>query len=348
MKKVTRILGLACLAGLLVFSACKKKETTSSVNVTIPHMTVATVDGERAYLDESYEFQWSGGDEICVYNLSDQYDQSTMQIFHNVTGAGPVATFSGPEVGAPMKYKYFYFYPTGMVSCDATELENGNRQTFYVAPTQQFESYWTENHEIMMADASQMPMAINTDNIHFNSRLNHMFGIGSITLKAKKNNHIQVASITITDNVFNLWGSASVRLHAVDTIQLWDAWQAYADGDDATFETAMATYIANPDGLGWMPNGDGGKSITLNCMHMEDGEYMGQELGQTPNKTEFNFLLRPLALSGGFTVDVVFNTPGMDDLHITSWNQPDRDYSIMPALINQWNYTKALTDPDHQ
>jgi hypothetical protein len=82
MKKVVRILGLACMAGLLVFTACKKKENTSSVNVTIPQMKVVNVDGERAYLNEDWEFTWNQNDEICVYNLSDQFDESTMQIFH--------------------------------------------------------------------------------------------------------------------------------------------------------------------------------------------------------------------------------------------------------------------------
>lgn len=340
MKKVVRILGLACMAGLLVFTACKKKENTSSVNVTIPQMKVVNVDGERAYLNEDYEFTWNQNDEICVYNLSDQFDESTMQIFHNTTGEAHSATFAGNDVGTRKHFGYFYFYPTTMASCDLEELANNNRQTFTVAPTQHFEAYWTENHEISQTDASQMPMAINTNDIHEHSQLRHMFGIAQITLKAKRNTVAEVASMTITDNVFNLWGSASVKLHEVDTLMLQQVWQEYYDGDDAAFAADYDSYIIQT--LGWLPNNDGGKSITMNCDILdEDGNPCGVILATTPNKTEFNFMLRPLALSQGFTIDVEFAN-GVEPLHIDRWANPDREYSIMPGIINCWNYTTAI------
>lgn len=340
MKKVVRILGLACMAGLLVFTACKKKENTSSVNVTIPQMKVVNLDGERAYLNESWEFTWNENDEICVYNLSDQFDESTMQIFHNVTGESHSATFTGNDVGNKKTYGYFYFYPTTMVSCNLEELANNNRQTFDVASTQHFEAYWTENHEISQVDASQMTMAINTDDIHEHSQLRHMFGIAQITLKAKRNTTAEVESVTITDNVFNLWGTASVKLHEVDTLMLQQVWQEYADGDEAAFAADYDSYIIQT--LGWLPNNDGGRSITMNCDILdEDGKPCGVVLATTPNKTEFNFMLRPLALSQGFTVDVVFKN-GLDPLHIGKWSQPNLDYTIMPGMINCWNYQTVI------
>lgn len=340
MKKVVRILGLACMAGLLVFTACKKKENTSSVNVTIPQMKVVTVDGERAYLNEDWEFTWNQNDEICVYNLSDEFDESTMQIFHNVTGEAHSATFTGQDVGNKKTFGYFYFYPTTMVSCDLEELASDNRQTFTVAPTQHFEAYWTENHEISQVDASQMPMAINTDDIHEHSQLRHMFGIAQITLKAKRNTVAEVASMTITDNVFNLWGSASVKLHEVDTLMLQQVWQEYADGDEAAYTADYASYIVGT--LGWQPGAIAGQSITMNCDILdEDGNPCGVILATTPNKTEFNFMLRPLALSQGFIVDVEFAN-GVEPLHIESWAQPNLGYTIMPGVINCWNYTTAI------
>lgn len=346
MKKVTRILGLASMAALLVFSACKKKETTSSFNLSIPPMTVNTVDGERAYIDEDWLFTWSGNDEVCVYNLSDQYDESTMQIFHNVTGFGPVATFQGPDVGTPKFYKYFYFYPTTMVSCDVDELATENRQTFNVPPTQNFQAYWTETHEIAMVDATSMPMAINTDNIHQNSRLNHMFGIATISLKAKRNQDIVVNSIVLTANEMNLWGTADLRLHAVDTNMLWQVWNEYVDADP-NFATDYDTYIIQT--LGWHSNNDGGNSITLNCIHPdEDGETMiGTQLANNAKDyTDFNFMLRPLALSKGFTVDIYFDPEHCpstgDHYQITSWNHEDLEFSIIPAKFNVWRYNQGF------
>lgn len=344
MKKVVRILGLACMAGLLVFTACKKKENTSSVNVTIPQMKVVTLDGERAYLNEDWEFTWNQNDEICVYNLSDQFDESTMQIFHNTTGESHSATFAGPEVGNKKTYGYFYFYPTTMASCDLEELANDNRQTFTVAPTQHFEAYWTENHEISQVDASQMPMAINTNDIHEHSQLRHMFGIAQFTLKGKRNTVVEVGSITLTDNHFNLWGSASLKLHEVDTLQLQQVWQEYVE-EDPNFAADYDSYIIQT--LGWLPNNDGGKSITLNCLNptVVDPEVIGENGGVVlktgNNKTEFNFMLRPLALACGFTLHIEFAN-GLPAMDIEKWNQPNLEYAIQPGIINQWQYNTAI------
>ena len=114
----------------------------------------------------------------------------------------------------------------------------------------------------------------------------------------------------------------------------------YYDGNDAAFAADYDSYIIQT--LGWLPNNDGGRSITMNCDILdEDGNPCGVILATTPNKTEFNFMLRPLALSQGFTIDVEFAN-GVEPLHIDRWANPDREYSIMPGIINCWNYTTAI------
>lgn len=351
MKKVTRLLGMACLAGMLVFTAsCKKTENTSSVNVNVPQMKVATVDGERAYINEDWEFMWRGGDEIYVYNLSDTYDESVVQVFENVNPLGTestLATFTGNEVGARKTYGYFYFYPTNMVSGDETELWEENRQTFYVEPIQQWECFDAVNpngtlRPLSQVDADQMPMAINTDDIHETAHLRHMFGICRITLKAKRGSEVRVTHLTVTDNAFNLWGHASVKLHEVDTLELQQVWQEYVDADP-NFAADYAQHIITE--LGWEPAGDGGNTLEMDCTTEPEGYVV---LATTPNLTAFNFMMRPLALSCGFDVDVEFvpgygeGTNGTNILHIDRWHNANLAYSIMPGMINVWNYPTSI------
>ena len=339
MKKVTRILGMACLAGMLVFTAsCKKDQENTSMNVTIPQMTAGHIEGERAYLNEDWEFRWNQNDEICVYNLSDEYDESTMQIFRNISGEGPTAYFAGPDVGAPKTYGYYYFYPTTMISGDLDELANENRQTVTVDQIQNWETYWTDNHEGSMVDASQMPMAIQSPRLDQNATLMHMFGMGVISLKAKRNTVAEVSTITITDNAFALWGTASLRMHDVDPEYLTQKLDEYADGDLSYEEL----YDLMQEQIGWLAGAnEGHNSIILNCMHLEDNEMVGQVVATTPNYTDFAFMLRPLALSAGFTVDVEFAN-GLEPLHIASWIAPNLDYAIRPAVYNTWKYSTAI------
>lgn len=336
MKKVTRVLGLMSMAGLLVFatSCNKNKDTNTSVNVAIPSMNVVSVDGERAYINEDCEFQWNQQDYIMVYNLADpaNADESVLTVFHNTTGEGPTANFAGSDVGAKLPCGYFYFYPTNMVSGDPTELMEDNRQTFTVSNTQNFQAFEAEGHSISLVDASQMPMAINTEDLHADATLKHIFGVAQICLKGKSGDLKTVESITITDNAFNLWGTASMKLHAVNTDELQALVDEYKAGD-ANYATHFAEYVIGE--LGYESNGQG-KSITLDCM--TNGT--GVTLLPAPYAAQFNFMLRPLALSQGFTVDVTFTD--REPLHIDRWAQPNLAYSIVPGIINTWNYPTVI------
>lgn len=338
MKKVTRVLGLMSMAGLLVFatSCNKNKETNSSVNVTMPSMNVATIDGERAYINEDGEFRWNNQDYIMVYNLADpaNADESVVSVFHNTTGTGPTANFAGSDVGAKLPCGYFYFYPTGMVSGDPAELMDENRQTFTVSATQNFQAWENpeNDYEISLVDASQMPMAINTEDLHADATLKHIFGIAQICLKGKNNDLRTVDHIVITDNEFNLWGTASMKLHAVNTDELQALVDEYKAGD-ANYATHFAQYVIGE--LGYESNGQG-KSITLDCM--TNGT--GVTLLPAPYEAQFNFMLRPLTLSKGFTVDVYFTD--REPLHIDRWSQPNLAYSIVPGVINSWHYPTVI------
>lgn len=365
MKKVVRLFGLACMAGLLAFTtSCKKKDNTqTSIKISMPHMTRNVMDGgERAYIDDEEFFQWNEEDNIMVYNLSDNFNESRCNVFSKVSGQGAYAQFAGTSVGAPMTYKYFYFYPINMVSGEENELKNDNRQTFTVSDVQYYEQYESEDHPVVsLVDGTAMPMAINTDDLSASATLLHMFGIAEICLKAKRNHNIMVKSVKIIDNKWNLHGTCSVKLHCVDTEKLWTAWNAYANNDMAAYEAAYQ-YISQPDGMNLGYEGHGqGKEITMDCMHFEDGEDepVGVYLynGSKQVYDSFFFMLRPLALSNGFQVVVEYVDNNGEDqtMTIDKWIDPDAyvatgtmqqptigTWSIMPSIINTFRYTIGI------
>lgn len=346
MKKVMRIMGLVCMAGLLAFTtSCKKKENTTSLNLTVPTMSVVSVDGERAYIDGDLHFQWNEEDYIYVYNLSDVNGESVVNVFENSTGAGPTATFHGSEMGAPKFYGYRYFYPTTMVSGDPDELDNNNRQTFTVDHMQQFEGYEIPGvHPASAVDVDQMAMAINTDDLHAYAQLKHIFGIADIRLKTASGKDTKVQKITITDNVYNLWGTASLKLHAVDMDQLNTLMAAYK-AQDPSFAAMYANYVVSEDGLGWLPgNNAGNTSIEMDCTV---GDPAGVALpAGFQQYQDFMFLLRPLALSQGFTVDVEYTTGGVAKTkQITSWGaqHPQKlQFCSEPGVIKMFTCTTSL------
>ena len=342
MKKVMRIMGLACMAGLLACTtSCKKKENSTSLNLTVPAMSVVSVDGERAYIDGDLHFQWNEEDYIYVYNLSNTYDESVVNLFENSSGAGTTATFHGSEMGSRKHFGYRYFYPTTMVSGDPDELADENRQTFMVDHVQQFEGYETETHPASAVDVDQMAMAINTDDLQAYAQLKHIFGIADIRLKTASGKDTKVQKITITDNAFALWGTASLRLHAVDMDKLNALMAAYKA--ETGYEALWASYVIGE--LGWMPGDNtGNNSIEMDCT-------MGDAAGVTlpagfQQYQDFMFLLRPLALSEGFTVDVEYTTGGVAKTkQITSWgaqNPSKRLFVSEPGVIKMFTCTTSL------
>lgn len=345
MKRVARFFGLFCMVGAVALTtSCKKKETNTSINVGAPQMTEVVMEGDRAYIDEGWRFMWHGGDEIMVYNLDTDASKSRMSVFHNTNPVGvatKLATFQGEDVGDPLNREYRYFYPINMVSKDLTELRNENRQTFTVSDTQDYYLF-EESDPYCMIDPLAMPMSINTNDLHEYAMLKHMFGVGRFLFKTARNQYVTVEQIELTDNFWNLTGTLSVKLHEVDTTQLWQLWNEYnGDVTAEPFATHFATYAVGR--MGYLPNPTG-KTITMNCTHasFDDPTQMeGIVLEAGRLSTEFNFVLRPLALSEGFTLKLT-GVYGDDmtpyELNIDRYAQPNLDYAIKPGIKNTWEY----------
>lgn len=347
MKRVIRILGLACMTGLLaIATSCKKENTkTTEIEVVIPGMS--NVDGERAYIDSEWQFCWLAGDQIMVYNL-DAPDTQTGQtasvcgVYQNTSGQVPRAKFSGPSLGKKLAKDYRYFYPVNMVQPDEASaaanmiaLGDENRQTFYVKPVQHYNYFDAPGHPKSRVDVSSMPMSIDTKNLKASATLQHMFGTADIQLLAATDADIVVNKVIIVDNVYHLWGNCTVKLHPVDmdvlTTMIEDEFIPGATSSNLSlYDASFASYVIGD--LGWTSqagvypgvpeaaNDSVMRTMVLDCVHTENGEQVGVTLNQIPNTpSEFCFMLRPLALSYGFKIYVEIE--GRQDLlYIDSWS----------------------------
>jgi hypothetical protein len=335
------------MAGLLVFTSCKKeKATTTEIEVVIPGMTCAD-EGERAYIDQDWNFSWLAGDQIMVYNLDTPAENGTTAsvcgVYHNTTGQAPRAKFSGPSLGKKMDEDYRYFYPVNIIQQDEAtaaqnmiNLGNENRQTFYVRPVQQFNDFDAPGHPASKVDVASMPMSIDTKNLKASARLLQIFGVADIQLRAGSQD-VVVDSIKLIDNVYNLWGNCSLKLHMVDTTELRQLLNEFKLGvamqNMTTFADHFASYVIGD--LGWTSqpgvcpgypaaaDDEAMRTLTLNCRHMVDGEEVGVTINSTnANNTDFCFLVRPMAMAHGFKV-LVYLHDRENPVEINDWIADD-------------------------
>jgi hypothetical protein len=303
------------MMGLLTFvsTSCKKNQENGEMTINVTMPTLETI-GERAYITQYGAFMWHENDFIRVYNLAAEANaiESTTNVFTKVgNNTAPSARFRGPSVGAKKAEGYRIFYPINMVKGTSEEVEmtlwNENRQIFTVADHQEFSSYEIpEVHHFSMVDPSAMPMAERMNKLTDNATLHHMFGVASFSLNAAVGTTVVVDSVVYEDLGFNITGDVSVKLHkvAVDNSQgtehnLNNVWAAY-NGMTPEFLAVLAEEL---DYLGWDPDENTlGTTITMDCRYEQDGELKGVTLGEYPYGTFFNFMLRPLAVSGGFNL----------------------------------------------
>lgn len=323
MKKVTRIIGAVCMVGLLVFvsTSCKKNQENGemTINVSIPGVET---EGDRAYINEYGLFMWHENDQVRVYNLDteDNAVNSKSAVYTKIGNVSTqIARFRGPSVGLKKAEGYRVIYPVNMIKGSSDEVEqtlcNENRQTFDVSDRQYFHSYDIPGiHHHSMVDPEAMLMAMKLNKLTDEANLHHMFGVAAFNLNAAVGTTVVVDSVVLQDNVFNIAGEVSAKLHrfALDDSQgvehnllyVWD--QFYSNYHGFTPEFVQDVLSPELEFLGWVPDESTlSHSITMDCIYEHaDGEVKGVTLGEYPSGSFFNFMLRPFALSQGFTFTV--------------------------------------------
>lgn len=332
MKKVTRIIGAICMMALLtvVSTSCKKDQDAAGTEVITAEVETFGVEGERAYIDpeDNYNFWWHPQDYVRVFNLSSVVneqgftDESTTSVFYkyNPTGVSKQARFRGPSVGSKKNLGYRLFYPTAMFKYKDAEdqltadLENGNRATFTVSTHQQFSSYEENGHILSFVDPDAMPLAIDPEKLNGTATFRHMFGVASFGFRAPNGQITVVDSVKLTDKALHITGDVTLKLDRVAVTNeamgaehnLLNVQDAFFDahGWNEPFISALAEEL---DWLDWCPSNTG-YSITMNCRYAkeEGAEPTGVQLMNVNSQTYtyFNFMLRPLALYNGFTIEL--------------------------------------------
>jgi len=341
MKKSFRLIGMMAMAGVLAFTtSCKKKEQSSAINVALPEVSVIDVDAERAYIDyaDGNKMKWNEGDQIMVFNLSNDYTQSIAHPFTAVLGSdGQALSYFESDGGYVMPNSFtqgfYYFYPAQKVmKVPGTDsyFAEGNRVYFNV-PNEQH--YWKNGNTPSM-DPTSLVMACKVHNLSDAATLQHIFGFANMRVKGTGDFAGKtVTSVTITSNTYHISGDISVKLPGVDPVQLQGLIDQCATATDQDAQTAywaaLNNYLNDPEVSYHSYNQ--GKTMTLNCITSETPN--GVALVEGTN--HFIFTLRPGSLIDGFNVR--FNFSDNTYVDIDKFNASNYTYCTKPATLKNFN-----------
>jgi hypothetical protein len=331
------------MLGLLTFvsTSCKKNQENGEMTVTVSLPSLDNV-GDRAYIATNGQFWWLENDYIRVYNLAEETNasQSKTSVFSKIGNeVAQSARFRGPSVGAKKAEGFRIFYPVNMIAGTTEEvnadLANENRQTFVVSDHQVFSSYTTGDHHYSMVDAYAMPMAEKMNKLTDAATLHHIFGVAAFNLNSGDEQGVVVDSVLYQDKGFNITGQVSMKLHKVATDDsqgenhnLNRVWEAY---EGFTPEYVANTLAPELEWLGYDPDYTTlGDHIMMDCVYEhEDGTVAGVTLNQAPYATNFNFMLRPLAVSQGFNLTLyVHNDADPENPIVVELDEADFEYGI--------------------
>lgn len=290
MKRVFRTVCLIAMVALVAVS-CKKKEEesakfTMNFGETSGFQAGPSFDGSKAYFDptDNYNFKWTAGDEVVIYNLASDYTQSNSEVFTAATGGASVV-FEGDPIGSRKDIGYFVFYNADKAKRTIGE---GNKETFEVGRTQTYDP-------ACYADPTALVAACTTgeNDGHANTfNVQHIFGFLNVAIGGFEEG-ITVDSIVVTDAMWNLTGELDLKLPEVDA-QKFTSLMNMLENNNEQYATELADYLKD---LGYYAHGTQSKSIKLDC----GGETIPYHAWKY-----FFISLRPGALYKGFSVKVYF------------------------------------------
>ena len=341
MKKVSQIIGMMCMAAVLVVgaSSCNKEnKTVSSFVFNLPAIEGENpFDDSKAYIDMvANSMKWYEGDQMMVYTIDEDITKSKAAVFtaeSNVTGQSWVQ-FNGSAMEEGSE-GFFAFYPASKAT---TEITTGNRAYFNVDATQTHEVDLFANTaragRIFM-DPRGFVGAATCDVIepNVNADLNHIFGYINVRIKDTDNSDRNLKSVTITDEHMHLTGGISILIPALKSADL-DAMKQLgvnykSNGDAEAYTAGLQSKLQE---IGYMSEPDG-NSVTLTVAGPANDGF-----GTAIDGSYKYFLmpLRPGALMNGFTVTLSF----MGDEPDMVINVPaDKKYISIPGY-----YTNVSID----
>lgn len=303
MKKIVR--GLCMLTVVaLAFTSCKKNnnEQASAFNGSTQEFAgVLSENGERAYIDNyDNHMYFEEDDAVMLFNIdAENAGNSECALYHAETTGTNVRFIADEEMSATMRTAFYGFYPGSKVVPD---LANGNRATFPVAKTQVYREDGTKKpiiaKECLYMAAKETTQDLSNTLFHFKN----ICGILVMPLYSTSEDGRYVQSIEIEDAHYYLTGDVSLKVSEVDG----DLLQGYFNSYDAENpDPALAQYLQTM-GYNVPANENKTNMVTLDCSAYEnENEPNGVKLAATPAAAKpFCIVLRPLALSKGFTMRV--------------------------------------------
>lgn len=315
MKKMNRLFVALFVAGsfAMLLGSCKKNDTASTMTIGLPQFE-EEMEG-RAYIDitNNNSFKWNANDQVMAYNIDAADGTQTVKAIWSTNASAEgnaTASFTGSDLGSK-KDHYFVFYPCDKIASGEDPLDASNFETFNVPEQQEY----TLVKGKPTIDHAGMAMACETQNFK-SFTLKHIFG----TLKLRLTGSAKVTKIVVEDKRFNLSGSATMKLHAVD-MEKFTVIQNYFIGADDPYTNAFFVNEWNSykNSLSYSTQG-GGKTMTLNCPSVQ--------LSST--ETLFFIGLRPGALKYGYKIYVY--TEGANEPQVFE-NAADWHYGIKAGVI---------------
>lgn len=314
MKRIFRTLGLIAMVAL-VATSCKKKEERTSFDINFGEVKGLQAGPDifetKAYVDPQGVFRWIENDEVMVYNLDEDSDNSECAIYTadaNSEGQTRVR-FTGPSLGTQNSEGYFIFH--GPNKAAGAVKGNDNVETFTVSNTQNYIAKYN-------MDPTALAMACTTGEAagHVsNFTVKHVFGLLNVGIGSMIGNK-QVTSIKVEDAAWNLTGMLDIKLTEVDSerfTSLMNLCESTNGGE--TYLAQLRTYLGE---LEYNAHGERDNFVTLNCGNAAIGAYWKY----------FYISLRPGALYKGFTITITTN----DNTYVVPV-QEDIRWLIKPATF---------------
>ena len=313
MKKiVTSMCMLAVVA--LAFTSCKKNEENTQA-FAFNHSTEQLVSDEgsfdKVYLDQNLHVNFEDGDQVMVFDIEDETGDNSTAMLYTVANNATQLTSSGTFTNTAGNF--YAFYPGGNVTVTADLFEQENQATFTLQPTQVCRII--DGKPAIPENSLYMAAKDETHKKFSETYFDFKNICGVLSCKFYSPSGKKVTSIEVTDHKYHLTGDVTLKIHAVDPVEMTTLFQNYNDSEQwlndlVTYETSVGYSVDNA-----------GSTVTLDC-----GD--GVELGETAaTATRFFIVLRPLALVNGCDIVVTFDDG--DTFEINS----DRDNRIKPNVI---------------
>jgi hypothetical protein len=296
MKKSTLMLGVASMA-LVALVSCKKDDT-KAVSFQATASEFVLEDEDRAYLDTDNCFVWEQGDQVKMFNID-----------FNTPGNSECANFAARTTGRTTvfdaveqmtwenKGAFYSFFPAANVTPDLT---NKNRAKFAVNPVQEY--YMVNGNPSFAKDAMYCASKAVATNIH-QAPFSFDNICGILRLKFYDANGRTFRSIRVEDaNGMFLSGNVSLKVDKVYKEGLTELCNTLENveynSDQWNMEIAQVKYD-----FGYHVDHDlPGEVAPYDNITLDLGEN-GVTLATTKaDASVFYFVLRPMALQGGYRV----------------------------------------------